>query len=417
MLTSSLGIWVCATSAGAVYQVRGPPFVTLVEHENMVISHSQCRHSELILAGPPEAYRRELMDKLALQITPKFDIWSMGCVLSEFAVYIVHGLGGHDGVRSYREARSSETTRIHHHQDTGCFHDTVNVLDSVASRHRELPSHVRAKDFVTTEVIDKLIIPMLVPEKDRGNAGYFWDVTTEILRDGESKLRKFMKTPETVQETSDDAVPSRPRPSLQPLHTHMTSRSRHNSVRSQNLRNMQPILSEKDLVATPTADSDLGRHESTESIHSSPAQLSSPSQHQDPWTPRTTPTTLTHSRGHSELSPRPKKTQHSNRPSFGESLPPTPIRDSGGASGDSATSYRFVTDVNLKNVADDTHSQTSRTERHSSSGSKRPGPKRKLPRITFGDAKEKRNKKELIGCENMVEELIECDVVTAFYPP
>jgi hypothetical protein len=64
-------------------------------------------------------------------------------------------------------------------------------------------------------------------------------------------------------------------------------------------------------------------------------------------------------------------------------------------------------------TADETQTQENRTERHSSGGSRKSAAKRKMPMMTFSEAKERKKNGSLLGCEAMVEELGECDVVSA----
>ena len=118
-------------------------------------------------------------------------------------MYIVHNWGGNKGLTAYRETRKADTKRYHKHQDTGCFHDTETVLGSVRAKHKELPAQVRRHDFVTVEVIEQLIVPMLTVHNQRGNAMHFLGVADLLIDVAEGKLKQFMKQPERGSERLD----------------------------------------------------------------------------------------------------------------------------------------------------------------------------------------------------------------------
>ncbi|RQM04828.1 hypothetical protein DH86_00003915, partial [Scytalidium sp. 3C] len=83
--------------------------------------------------GPPECYRGDdFMEQTALKVNPKVDIWSLGCVFSEALIWIRYG---YTGVKSYRQERKAETDRIPGFKDGDCFHNGLDVLNTVSKWH------------------------------------------------------------------------------------------------------------------------------------------------------------------------------------------------------------------------------------------------------------------------------------------
>ena len=103
-----------------------------------------------IIVGAPECYRDKFNDLTKLTVRQNVDIWSLGCILSEAAVWVVQGW---DGLKAYRSLRHNETARIHKFDDQGCFHNSKHLLDSVKQTHHEISRQVRERDFVTKKVV------------------------------------------------------------------------------------------------------------------------------------------------------------------------------------------------------------------------------------------------------------------------
>ncbi|KAJ4364718.1 hypothetical protein N0V83_009315 [Neocucurbitaria cava] len=55
------------------------------------------------------------------RISPKYDIWSFGCILLQFVVWYLHGW---DGVEDFSEKRMNESNRYDHLDDFFNFYDT-----------------------------------------------------------------------------------------------------------------------------------------------------------------------------------------------------------------------------------------------------------------------------------------------------
>ena len=88
----------------------------------------------------------------------KVDIWSLGCVFSEVAIWITGGLRG---LRSYRQARSAETDQIEGFRDGDCFHNGETPLRCIEQYHLAASENMTVSDTLTTQVIDHMISYML----------------------------------------------------------------------------------------------------------------------------------------------------------------------------------------------------------------------------------------------------------------
>lgn len=111
------------------------------------------------------------------------DIWSLGCLYSEAAMWIADG---YKGLLDYRRQRGAETERILF--DGGnCFHDGKRVLEAVLEVHREIVDRLRRNDHVTKDVIDSMVDEMLW-EEDRPSAKALARKAEMILQRARQKL-------------------------------------------------------------------------------------------------------------------------------------------------------------------------------------------------------------------------------------
>ncbi|PVH68936.1 hypothetical protein DL98DRAFT_627424 [Cadophora sp. DSE1049] len=115
----------------------------------------------------------------------KFDIWSLGCVLSEAATWIVLGTPGVEQFSRLRsealnelctaqERQKVESQAIHHEnipRRGDYFHDGRNVLKVVTSWHRHLRSSLRRSDTITSKILDLVDKDLLPPPFPGGLIG------------------------------------------------------------------------------------------------------------------------------------------------------------------------------------------------------------------------------------------------------
>lgn len=139
------------------------------------------------IIGAPECYNPDpAIDSCPLLVRQNVDVWSLGCVLSEAAVFVVHGF---EGVLDYRKQRKTENSANHHFQDGDCFHDGQKVLNAVKAQHTILPKNVRASDHVTRDVLEHLVDNMLVGDTDcRLPAHYLHKKSLRIIQKAKDVL-------------------------------------------------------------------------------------------------------------------------------------------------------------------------------------------------------------------------------------
>src|ERR1700730_2712366 len=81
------------------------------------------------IVDAPECYMASSSDgqmgKSSSKKTQAVDIWSLGCIYSEAAMWIADG---YSGVVDYRRQRIAETDKVPHFKGGDCFHDGERVL-------------------------------------------------------------------------------------------------------------------------------------------------------------------------------------------------------------------------------------------------------------------------------------------------
>ncbi|KAK7977786.1 hypothetical protein PG988_005276 [Apiospora saccharicola] len=116
--------------------------------------------------GAPETDRRRRTRQggTATDYTQKIDIWSLGCVFSVAATWVVLGRQGvlvYDKLRqnAIMELRESEA----HSRPTAAdaFHDGQQVLAAVTEWHEHLRDTMRKSDTITSEILDLVDTNML----------------------------------------------------------------------------------------------------------------------------------------------------------------------------------------------------------------------------------------------------------------
>ena len=137
-------------------------------------------------SGAPECYRADNeIEKLALLVKQGVDIWSLGCVFSEVAVWVVYGK---KGLSEYRRRRGMETSQIHDFRDGDCFHDGEHVLATVTEIHRTLARDKRLCDHVTGATVEMVTKEMLIEPDSRTHAKSLNYRIKGVLRDAEIQL-------------------------------------------------------------------------------------------------------------------------------------------------------------------------------------------------------------------------------------
>lgn len=148
--------------------------------------------------GAPECYRtNHLAEDLTLRVGQAVDIWSLGAVLSEFAVWLVCGLVE---LNQYRRARNVATQDL---TDLGCFHDGHGkLLPCVREFNQRAIDSRRVGDHVTKKVVHHLINGMLYAKSEaRPNAIYLVQSSGEILDTAQEYLLRDQSSSPTTHNT------------------------------------------------------------------------------------------------------------------------------------------------------------------------------------------------------------------------
>lgn len=110
-------------------------------------------------SGAPETYRaHEDTESAPLRITPSVDMWSLGCVFSEAAVWIRYGW---KRLVEYRRQRTKEIEEKADIEGEHIFHHEGNLLDAVENIHQEILRPFPAHHHITRSLLERLVDDML----------------------------------------------------------------------------------------------------------------------------------------------------------------------------------------------------------------------------------------------------------------
>lgn len=128
--------------------------------------------------GAPEFH---LADDVRYNASSTLDIWSIGCILVEAAIWISLG---EDPRIAFRKRRIQETSRLPQHHARSrldCFHDGENTLESVRDIPRRIPYNGRAEDDISRQVVKLALKELLVPKACRLEAYQLYARLAEII--------------------------------------------------------------------------------------------------------------------------------------------------------------------------------------------------------------------------------------------
>ena len=155
------------------------------------------------LPAAPECHAKQADPSTRIDQT--IDVWSLGCVFSIAATWVVLGYQGiqqfeklrRNAIKKMQESRhvqgSSETVAM----DCDWFHDGKDVLADVTNWHRLLREFLRKTDTVTSQVLDLVDQKMLCgPSRGRLDARAICQELKELLSRSEEQPRKAI--PENI---------------------------------------------------------------------------------------------------------------------------------------------------------------------------------------------------------------------------
>ena len=140
-----------------------------------------------VSTGAPECYRPEDdTERCSLPVKQNVDIWSIGCVLSEAAIWVVRGL---NGLKEYRRRRRLETKEVPNFEEGECFHNGVETLATVREMHRDLHEEVRRADHITRATCS-MVTDMLVESEGRPSANQLHRKSMRIIEEAIDELKR-----------------------------------------------------------------------------------------------------------------------------------------------------------------------------------------------------------------------------------
>jgi hypothetical protein len=135
---------------------------------------------------------------MQLHVKQNVDVWSLGAVFSEAAVWVVEH---NDGLDRYRRDRKAATKVIQGLKDSDCFHDGENMLVTVRDWHRRLKTKTRVYDVITAPVLG-MIEDMLLDAEARSNTIQVWRKSQKILNEARSTLNKMQESGSSATESA-----------------------------------------------------------------------------------------------------------------------------------------------------------------------------------------------------------------------
>lgn len=110
--------------------------------------------------GAPECDPGRVRKQTITRHTQEIDTWSLGCVLSSIATWVVLGSFAYDQYQDVRKLAIADFIEAHQSNPgfiapkaTDCFHDGRHVLQAVKSWHKYLLNSMRKSDTITGDVL------------------------------------------------------------------------------------------------------------------------------------------------------------------------------------------------------------------------------------------------------------------------
>ncbi|KAL8998393.1 MAG: hypothetical protein Q9169_002521 [Polycauliona sp. 2 TL-2023] len=199
------------------FKLSDPGFAVFVEKVGKDLE--ECVMGGTETYGAPERHPRRRGTISAVSQT--IDIWSLGCVFSIAATWVVFG---YQGIQQFRRVREKAISQIvpgsfHHQQPQRStsisagdyFHDSRKVLDVVTDWHKVLRNSLRKTDTVTSSLLDVVDRKMLLgTANSRVKARDLCSQLSELIARSESAPR--IEMPENIMETLLEADKDAPSP-------------------------------------------------------------------------------------------------------------------------------------------------------------------------------------------------------------
>ncbi|KAI2605497.1 kinase-like domain-containing protein [Hypoxylon fragiforme] len=157
-----------------------------------------------IYSAPECIVNYPVLERFTNRVGSEVDIWSLGCLFSESAVWATCG---QEGRQEYLRKRVEETQGIESMARSGfegCFHDGIRALSQVAIMHDHILKNRRPWDTITPEVIELIRDSMLLEPMIRKSAKKLLQLSGQIKQKAEQKARELGYIPTHVPRTPTD---------------------------------------------------------------------------------------------------------------------------------------------------------------------------------------------------------------------
>lgn len=128
-----------------------------------------CQTNLLVISAPPELVH---IDSIDYQVSSEVDVWALGCMIVEAAVWVVFGPRGR---RRLRHDLQIETLQVPNHRALVhgySFHDGKTVLQYIArDTVKNIEENGRRVDTITPAMVDLMVRHALTEKQDRDHAG------------------------------------------------------------------------------------------------------------------------------------------------------------------------------------------------------------------------------------------------------
>uniref|UniRef100_A0A0B7KEL8 Protein kinase domain-containing protein n=1 Tax=Bionectria ochroleuca TaxID=29856 RepID=A0A0B7KEL8_BIOOC len=133
--------------------------------------------------APPEIY---LGDSVKYIVGPTLDMWSIGCIIIEAAVWLTFNERGRQDFRNKRIEEISKLPDLRNLGYGDCFHDGSVALKCVTEYVNLMKLHGRPSDKITPEIVNLATENLLVEEDSRINSLNLHSRLRAILNDKRS---------------------------------------------------------------------------------------------------------------------------------------------------------------------------------------------------------------------------------------
>lgn len=113
------------------------------------------------------------------------DIWSLGCIYSVVATWVIHGW---EAVDEYVEMRRRAIEAELGITDNDCFHDGRRVLPQIRKHHKSIGKDVRGGDKISAKVVNELSNKMLVERNARPTGRQLTVWSDQIIEPAKEKM-------------------------------------------------------------------------------------------------------------------------------------------------------------------------------------------------------------------------------------